>query len=870
MKRLSIALLACLATSVAGAAGAPVVRGGGNGIFHSPPLNHDVQQTFEGTTLNFVSGAVDDTGPISGDWDINFWDDDGFALFLVDTYNVEAVVDGDGNAMVLQPGDTVGAASAFSDTGATVLTSDAWLAGVDGYLGVKFDCDGRLANPVPGPCFGYVHIITDDTAGAGFPATIVEYSYDGDGNDIVVAPAGPPVPSAAKSFAPSSVGTGATSTLTITLTNPTATAAALTADLVDTFPTGLVVAATPNASTTCGGALTANAGGGAVTLASAGSTIPASGACAIAVDVTSDTAGSYANTIPAGALQTDQGDSAIAANATLVVSGAPSATVTPPSLTLTAPADGSDTATLNIANAAGGSDLTFAITAQSASRPLLRPHLRSHGSAKKTLSASLNPIVAAKLYGKSLRSPASFGASHQAHRVTAPWAPAGSIQFQLDDGTAETAISLNDGSTQTPSAYINRFAVTAGTGAFTIDSISIFWPDTDTAGGDLTGKEVNLLAYYDADGDGDPSNAVRLGTDTLVEISQQGAVETYTTNFSVPGEGDVYIGFEDSYASSPVFFSTAMDTDSSQHSSYVAGNPGAALPPDLDNLGNNEALGVIDDITGGGLTGNWVIRATGTNGGTGPCTGEVVPWLTASPSGGTVAGGEDTDVTIRATPADGSLAPGAYTAELCIATNDPAQPVITIPVSLTVTQGAACSAADTIFCNGFDGSGGGDDVVTGTIGQAVTQDGDGSSFDFTTGDYHPYDPGISTDDINLYYLEDPASGNPGLFVYWYGDAVPPEFADLVGGVVVTQGGFDFAVLHSGDTVGPDSFLSAASISMDNWFATTDGYIGVAFYNEGTGVVNYGYIHMSTTSPEGFPAQVLDYGYNSVGNPITIP
>src|SRR5262249_18991955 len=85
MKRLSIALLACLATSVAGAAGAPIVRGVGNGIYHSPPLNHDVQQTIAGTSLNFVTGDFDDTGPISGDWDTNFWDDDGFALYNIST-----------------------------------------------------------------------------------------------------------------------------------------------------------------------------------------------------------------------------------------------------------------------------------------------------------------------------------------------------------------------------------------------------------------------------------------------------------------------------------------------------------------------------------------------------------------------------------------------------------------------------------------------------------------------------------------------------------------------------------------------------------------------------------------------------------------
>jgi hypothetical protein len=867
MKRLSIALLACLATSVAGAA-APVVRGGGNGIFHSPPLNHDVQQTVAGTSLNFVSGDFDDSGPISGDWDINFWDDSGFALYNVDTYSVEVVVDGDGNAMVLQPGDTVGAASTFSDTGGgTVIPAADWLAGVDGYVGVKFGCDGRLGNPVPsGICFGYVHVVTGDTD--GFPATIVEYSYDGDGNDIVVAPAGPPVPSASKAFAPASVGTGVASTLTITLTNPTATAAALTADLADAFPSGLVVASAPNASTTCGGTLTANAGAGSVTLGAAGSTIPANGACSIAVDVSAADAGAYANTIPAGALETDQGNSAVAANATLTVSGTPSATVTPNSLSITAPADGNGSTTLNVANAAGAADLTFAITAQAAQHVVMHPHAHARASSKKT--RAFDPRLAAKLEGRTPRTPASFTAGPRAHSVRAPWAPAGSIQFQLDDGSAEGAISLNDGSTQTQSAYINRFTVTPGTGAFTIDSISVFWPGSDIAGGDLTGLQVNLVAYYDADGDGDPGNAVRLGGDDLVTIDSPGSAQTYTTSFSVPGDGDIYVGFVDSYASSPVFFSTAMDTDSSAHSSFVAANPGAGTPPDLDNLGNNEALGVIDDVTGGSLAGNWMIRATGSGGGSGGCTGTPVPWLTATPSGGTVAGGASTNVTVKATPADGSLTPGSYSAELCIATNDPAQAIITVPVSLTVTAGDPCSAADTLFCDGFDDGGGNDDVVTGTIDQPVTQDGDGSSFDFTSGDFHPYDAGITTDDINLYYLENPASGSPGLFVYWYGDAVPPEDADLVGGVVNTQGGIDFAVMESGDTVGPDSFLSAASISMDNWFAGSDGYVGVAFYNEGTGAVNYGYIHMTTTSPEGFPAQVLDYGYNRVGDPITIP
>jgi hypothetical protein len=35
-------------------------------------------------------------------------------------------------------------------------------------------------------------------------------------------------------------------------------------------------------------------------------------------------------------------------------------------------------------------------------------------------------------------------------------------------------------------------------------------------------------------------------------------------------------------------------------------------------------------------------------------------------------------------------------------------------------------------------------------------------------------------------------------------------------------------------------------------------------------LNYGYIHLTTTSPDGFPAHAVEYAYNRVGDPITIP
>jgi hypothetical protein len=100
---------------------------------------------------------------------------------------------------------------------------------------------------------------------------------------------------------------GGVSTLTITVTNPNAfdlTNAALT----DTYPTEITNAATPNVVNSCGGTVTAAAGGGSVVLT--GGVIPAAG-CAISVDVTSVTQGTHTNTT--GVLSSDEAaDSATA------------------------------------------------------------------------------------------------------------------------------------------------------------------------------------------------------------------------------------------------------------------------------------------------------------------------------------------------------------------------------------------------------------------------------------------------------------------------------------------------------------------------------------------------------------------------------
>ncbi len=141
---------------------------------------------------------------------------------------------------------------------------------------------------------------------------------------------GSQAPTLSKAFAPTSVVEGSSSTLTITLNNAGPTVSTLNANLVDTFPSGLVVAATPAEATTCpSGVVTAVAGSGSVSLAS-GAQIPAAGNCTVSVNVTSATAGGYDNTIAAGALQTDTGTNAASANATLTVTALPACQTTSP------------------------------------------------------------------------------------------------------------------------------------------------------------------------------------------------------------------------------------------------------------------------------------------------------------------------------------------------------------------------------------------------------------------------------------------------------------------------------------------------------------------------------------------------------------
>lgn len=128
-------------------------------------------------------------------------------------------------------------------------------------------------------------------------------------------------PTLSKTFTPSSIPVGGTSTLTLTLGNPNPSAATLSAALVDNLPAGVVVASPAGASTTCpSGSVSAAPGSNMVALG-VGAEIPANTSCSVSVNVTASAPGSYTNTLAAGALQTDRGSNQSPASAVLNVTG---------------------------------------------------------------------------------------------------------------------------------------------------------------------------------------------------------------------------------------------------------------------------------------------------------------------------------------------------------------------------------------------------------------------------------------------------------------------------------------------------------------------------------------------------------------------
>ncbi|HET9283874.1 MAG TPA: hypothetical protein VFR24_18145, partial [Candidatus Angelobacter sp.] len=91
-----------------------------------------------------------------------------------------------------------------------------------------------------------------------------------------------------KSFGAAKIPLNGTTSLTINISNPNTNVSLTGLSFTDNLPAGLVIAATPNLTNSCGGTATATAGSGALSLS--GGTLASSASCAVTVNVTGTTA----------------------------------------------------------------------------------------------------------------------------------------------------------------------------------------------------------------------------------------------------------------------------------------------------------------------------------------------------------------------------------------------------------------------------------------------------------------------------------------------------------------------------------------------------------------------------------------------------
>jgi uncharacterized repeat protein (TIGR01451 family) len=167
------------------------------------------------------------------------------------------------------------------------------------------------------------------------------------------------LPTVGKTFTPATISAGGTSTLIITLSNASTVAASISAPLVDTMPSGLVISATPAPTTTCAGGVVADT---ATTLTLSAGTIPAASSCTVTASVTAAAGGNYINSLAAGVLQTSNGNNSGPAVATLSVSSPSGVNLGKVFSPSTIVAGGTSTITITLSNAGTAAAMTAPLT----------------------------------------------------------------------------------------------------------------------------------------------------------------------------------------------------------------------------------------------------------------------------------------------------------------------------------------------------------------------------------------------------------------------------------------------------------------------------------------------------------------------------
>jgi len=292
-------------------------------------------------------------------------------------------------------------------------------------------------------------------------------------------------PTVSVAYGVASIQTGASTTLTTTITNTSAQALSGVA-LTNRLPTGLSVALTPSASTSCAGA-TVTAAASGTGIAISGGSIAAGASCTFVANVTSNTPGSYVDTVPVSAIASTQGlTNTSSATATLTVLQLPTVTQ---GLSLSAISPGATTVwTVTLGNSnASAITLSSALTI---SLPTLPGNLviAATPGVSKTCTGTVTATAGAgsMTYANSASIPAG-GCSISVNLTATPLGsytisiPAGALQTSAGNSQQASSVMLTVTNTTPPVA--NNFSATMSN---TVASAQSIGPMSGTASAPAT------------------------------------------------------------------------------------------------------------------------------------------------------------------------------------------------------------------------------------------------------------------------------------------------------------------------------------------------------------------------------------------------
>ena len=720
-----------------------------------------------------------------------------------------------------------------------------------------WDAEQTLVASDGGPSYQYGWMVAIDGSNAlvsSVRATVDGVAFQGAGY-FYTGTEPVPVVTVTKSFAPAQVAVEEDSVAIVTLSNPNDAPATLTEPLVDALPEGLEVI---TASTTCG-LIQGSAGASILSVASESVSLPAgvvlspNDSCELRITVRATAVGSYVNIIPAGALQTDMGTNPDEASATLTVvvpqPAPPIAVIEPGFLNFTVAAGDASGAALVIGNI-GGSDLRYTIeegtTSDAKGRSYLTAHLRKADPAASAAADVAYRVAVAPGADGLLR-----GAAVILDEET--------TVSQMDDNTpGDQGVSCGASISTAANSWWRRFYFEEHENIGAVATINAVTVSTGTDVPANLPISINLYTIdHGVEVDTIPTSALQLiGSGT-------GVVNESLASITIPVDAVV-----DDTASKDLVVEYHTEGNDNGGQFFPGAN---ATPESHPTFLSSDACGMSEPtpasmVGDDGFPDFHLTMVVHLQSSEPPPQCEAVadvPWLTASPLAGVVGVNEEGLVDVVADA--GTLMEGVYLAHLCVSTNDPEKPLTTLPVGLLVTP---AEVADTIFCDGFDGVSCGEgptadaDVVrSGPLDTKIPSDHDGLFINFVTGEVSREEiPGF---DVSVYGSEE------RLLFYW-GEA---HAVGINAGLAVGATG-PYRLLQSGDVVGPGmSFSAVADGHYDEtalFQGATDGYLGVRFFNETSGQINYGYLHIRTSAPHGFPAEIVDYAYRSDGSAITIP